>query len=139
MNTGLNGASPPWAGTILDKDKPIVVIAEPAREAEAAMRLGRIGFGSFVGYLRNGIGALEERPELMAGTARVTPAEAAAAMASPHPPIVVDVRAPKEVIKGRIEGSLNLPLNHLREHLDELPANRPVLVHCAGGYRSSIA
>jgi glyoxylase-like metal-dependent hydrolase (beta-lactamase superfamily II) len=139
INIGLNGSYATWAGTILDKDKPIVVIAEPAREAEAAMRLGRIGFDSFVGYLRNGLGALEERPELMTGTARITPAEAAAALVSSDPPIVVDVRAPNELAKGRIEGSLNLPLNRLGERLDELPANRRVLVHCAGGYRSSIA
>jgi rhodanese-related sulfurtransferase len=139
VNVGLNGSYATWAGTILDKDKPIVVIAEPAREAEAAMRLGRIGFDSFVGYLRNGISALESRPELMTGTARITPAEAAEAMASSDPPLVVDVRAPKELAKGRIAGSVNLPLNHLRERLHELPANRRVLVHCAGGYRSSIA
>ena len=103
------------------------------------MRLGRIGFDSFVGYLRNGISALEERPELMTGTARITPAEAADVLASSNPPIVVDIRAPKELAKGRIGGSLNLPLNHLRERLDELPPDRRVLVHCAGGYRSSIA
>jgi glyoxylase-like metal-dependent hydrolase (beta-lactamase superfamily II)/rhodanese-related sulfurtransferase len=139
INIGLNGSYATWAGTMLDKDQPIVVIAEPAREAEAAMRLGRIGFDSFVGYLRNGISALEERPELMTGTARITPAEAADLLASANPPIVVDVRAPKELAKGRIGGSLNLPLNHLRERLDELAPDRRVLVHCAGGYRSSIA
>jgi len=34
---------------------------------------------------------------------------------------------------------VNLPLNHLTERLPELPNDRPLLVHCAGGYRSSIA
>jgi len=34
---------------------------------------------------------------------------------------------------------VNLPLNHLTERAKELPADRPLLVHCAGGYRSSIA
>lgn len=32
-----------------------------------------------------------------------------------------------------------MPLNHLGERLSELPADRLLLVHCAGGYRSSIA
>jgi rhodanese-related sulfurtransferase len=32
-----------------------------------------------------------------------------------------------------------MPLNHLVERLSELPSDRPLLVHCAGGYRSSIA
>ncbi|MFM7836624.1 MAG: rhodanese-like domain-containing protein, partial [Planctomycetaceae bacterium] len=35
--------------------------------------------------------------------------------------------------------SSNLPLNHLRERLPEIPADRPVVVHCEGGYRSAIA
>jgi len=38
-----------------------------------------------------------------------------------------------------VPGSLNLPLAHLRERLAELPAGRPVAVHCEGGYRSAIA
>ncbi len=38
-----------------------------------------------------------------------------------------------------INGSLHLPLNHLHERIGELPPNRPLLVYCAGGYRSSLA
>jgi len=76
---------------------------------------------------------------LMTGTTRVTPAEAAGALVSSAPPIVVDVRAPREWQKSHIDGSVNIPLNHLSERIEEVPASRPVLVHCAGGYRSSIA
>lgn len=39
----------------------------------------------------------------------------------------------------RIAGSVSIPLAHFAERLAELPADREVLVHCAGGYRSSIA
>jgi rhodanese-related sulfurtransferase len=67
------------------------------------------------------------------------PAEAAAAMASATPPAVLDVRSRKEWEDARIDGSLNIPLNHLAERIDELPRDRPILVYCAGGYRSSIA
>jgi hydroxyacylglutathione hydrolase len=139
LNIALNGNYATWAGTILDKDKPIVIVAEPSREAEAAMRLGRIGFDSVVGYLQDGITALEAAPELMTGTDRRGPAEVHDLLASPAPPLVLDVRNPKELTQGRIEGSVNIPLNHLRERMHELPHDRPVLVHCAGGYRSSIA
>jgi hydroxyacylglutathione hydrolase len=139
LNIGLGGSYATWAGTVLDRDKPIVIIAEPGRQEEAAMRLGRIGFDSVVGYLRDGISALESRTDLMTGTTRVTPAEAAGALASSTPPIVLDIRAPREWQKSHIEGSVNIPLNHLAERIEEVPANRPVLVHCAGGYRSSIA
>jgi rhodanese-related sulfurtransferase/glyoxylase-like metal-dependent hydrolase (beta-lactamase superfamily II) len=139
LNIGLGGSYATWAGTILDREKPIVIIAEPGRQEEAAMRLGRIGFDSVVGYLRDGISALESRTDLMTGTTRVTPAEAAAALGSSTPPLVLDIRAPKEWQKSHLDGSVNVPLNHLVERMNEVPASRPVLVHCAGGYRSSIA
>jgi rhodanese-related sulfurtransferase len=54
-------------------------------------------------------------------------------------PVMVDVRAPGERRQKRIAGSLGIPLGHLGERLSELPANRPIVVYCAGGYRSSIA
>jgi rhodanese-related sulfurtransferase/glyoxylase-like metal-dependent hydrolase (beta-lactamase superfamily II) len=139
FNIGLGGSYATWAGTILDREKPIVIVAEPGRQEEAAMRLGRIGFDSVVGYLRDGISALETRTDLMTGTTRVTPEEASAALATSTPPLVLDIRAPKEWQKSHIESSVNIPLNHLTERIDEVPKDRPVLVHCAGGYRSSIA
>src|SRR5207302_1014032 len=99
----------------LDREKPIVIVAEPERHEQAAMRLGRIGFESVAGYLRDGINAFETRPDLLDGTERLTPAEAAAAMAAPRPPTILDVRTLKEWKQGRIDGSVNIPLNHLIE------------------------
>jgi rhodanese-related sulfurtransferase len=139
LNIGLGGSYATWAGTILDKDKPIVIIAEPGRQEEAAMRLGRIGFDAIVGYLADGISAVESRTDLMTGTNRQTPADVAPMLASSSHPVVLDVRNPKEYEKSHIEGSVNIPLNHLRERIGELPRDRSVVVHCAGGYRSSIA
>ena len=49
------------------------------------------------------------------------------------------MRAPKETQAKRIGGSINIPLNHLEERVQELPRERKIVVHCAGGYRSSIA
>jgi rhodanese-related sulfurtransferase len=52
---------------------------------------------------------------------------------------VVDVRRPREWADAHIEGSINVPLNHLEERIGELPRDRRIVVHCATGYRSSIA
>lgn len=139
ISIGLGGQYATWAGTLLSRDKPIVVIANPGRETEAAMRLGRIGFDHIAGYLKDGVAAFEVRPELMRGTERIAPAELATDLASTVVPLVLDVRAPKESQTKRIAGSLNIPLNHLEERLQELPHQRKIVVHCAGGYRSSIA
>ncbi|MBU6222570.1 MAG: rhodanese-like domain-containing protein, partial [Planctomycetes bacterium] len=40
---------------------------------------------------------------------------------------------------GHVAGSVNIPLTHLEERLTEIPPDRPVVVHCEGGYRSAIA
>ncbi len=138
MNIGLGGQYATWAGTILDPKRPIVIIAEVGREQESAIRLGRIGFDSVVGYLQDGLHSLEPRPELTASTERVSPALAAERLASAEPPQVIDVRNPREYGAKHIHGSVNIPLNHLAERAQELRTDRSLLVHCAGGYRSSI-
>jgi hydroxyacylglutathione hydrolase len=137
LNIGLGGQYATWAGTMLDRERPIVIIADTGREQEAAVRLGRIGFDHIVGYLED-LRSLEARPELTATIDRVSPARAAERLASGEP-LAVDVRAPRERDEKFVAGSVNIPLNHLAERLKELPSDRPLLVYCAGGYRSSIA
>jgi rhodanese-related sulfurtransferase/glyoxylase-like metal-dependent hydrolase (beta-lactamase superfamily II) len=139
INIGLGGQYATWAGTLLDRGKPIVIIAEPGREQEAALRLGRIGFDFVRGFLRGGMEALSDRPDLVWPTERLTPPFIAGELAQPNPPVVLDIRSPKEWAAKHIEGSLNIALNHLRERLSEIPKDRRLIVHCAGGYRSSMA
>lgn len=139
LNIGLAGKYATWAGTMLDRSRPVVIVAEPGQEQEAAMRLGRIGLDLVAGYLDGGLAALEHRPELTARTERITAATLAEQLAAPEPPLVLDVRTEKEREAGQISGSVHIPVNHLRERVAEIPANRPVVVHCAGGYRSAIA
>jgi len=71
-------------------------------------------------------------------TERMTAAALAERLAGAHPPIVLDVRSAAEHAQKRIEGALNIPLNHLEERAGEVPRGRPVVIHCASGYRSSI-
>jgi len=139
VNIGLGGQYATWAGTVLDRTHPIVIIADPGRENEAAVRLGRIGFDHVAGYLENGLLSLTARPELIVFTERLSAQFAAELLASSEPPLVVDVRAPREREQKHIEGSVSMPLNRLLESRATLPKNRALLVYCAGGYRSSIA
>src|SRR4029079_1550959 len=139
INIGLGGQYATWAGTVLDRAKPIVIIAEPSREQEAALRLGRIGFDHVKGFLRGGMEALAGRPDLVWPTERVSAPMVAEELASADPPLVLDIRNPREWATKHIDGSVNIPLNHLQERIGEIPRDRRIAVHCAGGYRSSIA
>lgn len=52
---------------------------------------------------------------------------------------VIDVRTPKEVEKGVYPGALNIPLDEIRNRLDEIPKDKLLLVYCRVGQRSYIA
>jgi hydroxyacylglutathione hydrolase len=138
INIGLVGQYATWAGTILSRERPIVIIADPGREGESAVRLGRIGFDHVVGFLKGGLHSVGSRADLTATTERVSAPVAAERIAHGEA-ILVDVRTPGEREQKRVAGSVALPLNHLVERAGELPRDRPLLIHCAGGYRSSIA
>lgn len=139
INIGLGGQYATWAGTVLDRAKPIVIVAEPRREQEAALRLGRIGFDHVKGYLDGGMAVLAERPDLVWPTERVTARMVAEELAGAARPVLLDIRSPREWAAKHIHGSVNIPLNHLQERIGEIPRDRRLAVHCAGGYRSSIA
>ena len=142
INVGLGGQYATWAGTVLSRDQPIVIIADPGREHESATRLGRIGFDHIVGYLEDGLQSIASRPELTISTERLSAQVAADRVhgqADDGTPMLIDVRAPRERDQKRIPGSLSIPLKHQAERTSELPTDRPLLVYCAGGYRSSIA
>jgi len=139
INIGLGGQYATWAGTVLDRTKPIVIIAEPGREQEAALRLGRIGFDHVKGYMDRGMEALAGRGDLVWPTERISAPMVVEELASPDPPLLLDIRNPREWVTKHIDGSVNIPLNHLQERIAEIPRDRRIAVHCAGGYRSSIA
>ena len=84
INIGLVGQYATWARTVLDRKNPIVIIADPGRDNESAIRLGRIGFDHVAGYLRGG---LQRRPELIAFTERLSAPFAAELLSSARPPL----------------------------------------------------
>jgi hydroxyacylglutathione hydrolase len=139
VNIGLGGSYATWCGTLLRPDVPIVIVADPGREEESATRLGRIGFDNVAGYLDGGMEALDGRPDLVERTERITAQNLAESLATAKAPLVLDVRTPSEVESGRIDGSLSVPLNQLEGRLDDVPRDRPIVVTCGSGYRSSIA
>ena len=71
----------------------------------------------------------------------VTPEEAASLMKGKAPVLVVDVRTPDEFAEGHIPGAVNVDFlgDDFEKQLAALPTDRPVIVHCAAGNRSSKA
>ncbi len=139
FNISLGGSFATWAGTVLDRERDIIIIADPGGEQEAAVRLGRIGLERITGYLDGGMAALGSRSDLIERTDRVTAGNLAETLESTSPPVVLDVRAESEWRDGHIRDSVNIPLPYLRERVAEVPRERAVTLHCLSGYRSSVA
>jgi rhodanese-related sulfurtransferase len=83
--------------------------------------------------------ALAERPDLVWPAERLSAPMVAEELAGEDPPMLLDIRSPLEWASRHIAGSVNVPLSQLRERIAEVPRDRRIAVHCAGGYRSSIA
>lgn len=139
INIGLGGKFATWAGTILDNKKPILIIADIGTEQEAAIRLGRIGYDNLSGFLQQGMGAVKNRNKFLRGTPRLTAKELHDEISSENDILIIDVRNKNEWNDGHIKHSINVPLNHLKERITEIPRDKFTVIHCQAGYRSSVA
>jgi len=139
LNVGLDGRFAEYAGEVVDPGDEIVVVADRDPAAEAKIRLGRIGFDRVIGALHDVESVLTAHPDAARRSSRLTVGELASRMADTAGLQVVDVRNPGEVALGTIDGAVTIPLAALRRSVGELDLARPIVVHCAGGYRSSIA
>jgi hydroxyacylglutathione hydrolase len=139
LNVPADGRFAETAGMILQPADEVVVMAPDGRAQEVAVRLARIGFDQVTGYVPDGETILAAHPELTSRGSRLTPRQLAEASTSPNAPLVIDVRNGAERDAGFIPGSLHIPLAQLHQRIQEIPADRPVVTYCAGGWRSSVA
>ncbi len=138
MNVGLQGRFAEWAGDILDPESDIVLVGDPATASESRIRLARIGFDRVVGYLSEPGQLLVDRPDLVEASSRLT-IEQLAELRGLQPNLqLVDVRNPGETAAGTVPGARVIPLPVLVDSLGDLDRRSPVVVNCAGGYRSII-
>ncbi|MFJ8582551.1 rhodanese-like domain-containing protein [Micromonospora sp. NPDC093277] len=139
INIPADGRFAETAGSVVAPDRAVLVVAPQDREEEIVVRLARIGFDRVVGYLREPEAAFLEMVADLARASRLTASELRAALDTAEPPVVLDVRNNGEREHGAVAGSLHVPIAELTRRIEEVPTDRPVVVHCAGGYRSSVA
>ncbi|MGQ0846698.1 MAG: MBL fold metallo-hydrolase [Sporichthyaceae bacterium] len=137
VNVGLGGRFAEYAAATHRPGQPVVLVGTAEECEQARTRLARVGIDEVVGWVEVEQTAL--RPDLLVVSSRLTAAQAAGAIAGAAALQIVDVRGPGEHAAGSVPGAVNLPLTGLRESLGQLDPDRPVLVHCAGGYRSIAA
>ncbi|MFF2953459.1 rhodanese-like domain-containing protein [Kitasatospora sp. NPDC057965] len=139
VNVPADGRFAEQAGAVLRPDAALLVVAPDGREGEIVTRLARIGFDRTVGHLAEPEASLPALADQLAPAARLTVDQLRTALAGDRPPLVLDVRTCGERAEGTVEGSVHIALNELPARLAEIPRDRALVVHCAGGHRSSIA
>lgn len=139
VNVGLSGRFAEYAGEVMAPGTPIVLVVEPGREAEAKVRLARIGFDNVLGALDDPLVAFARHPDHVESLSRLSVPALAERIDAVADLVLVDVRHASEVEAGSIDGARNIPLPALLRCIDELDPSRPTVVFCAGGYRSAIA
>jgi glyoxylase-like metal-dependent hydrolase (beta-lactamase superfamily II)/rhodanese-related sulfurtransferase len=128
--TSENSKFETWLGAIVEpKEKFSLVIAKPEDLETALHRVAKIGYEK---QLQSVLTLSEEN------LVKMKPLDLQDFKKNPDKYTIVDIRNKGEVAEGKFfESALSHPLNTLRGTASEIPTDKPVVVHCAGGYRSA--
>ena len=128
-----------WAGALLPYDQPLAFISESEQAESITTRLRLIGFDDIDGYWTpEALHAWETHGRALETVQLVDPSSLSQ-LIEEDAVTVLDVRERAEYQAGHIPSSVNIPLGQIERRIGELPASRPLAVHCQGGTRSAIA
>lgn len=140
INIGLDGQFAPWVGALIpDLTQPIALITPAGQENETVLRLARVGYDNCIGFLDGGFASWQQAEKEVDTIESIPAEEFAIRWQQSQNVVVIDVRKPTEFTEEHVEGAENLPLDNINDHMAEIQRNKPVYVHCAGGYRSMVA
>jgi len=141
VHIALSGQYASWAARLLGLDKNIILVGEdPDHLRESQLRLARVGIENVRAFLEDGIGGWIKGGYQLDYIPQVSAAEFAELLEAEKDHIaVLDVRESGEVEKGSIANSIRIPLGQLAGRTGELDHDKLIVIHCQGGYRSSIA
>ena len=120
-----------WLGSIIQPQEPFYLAGQSNEQLKKVLeRIAAIGYEKQVREAFVVTYATQKSPQVNKDAVH----QNAAAFT------IVDVRNPSEVKQKTIfPNAINIPLGNLRQRIGEIPDGKPILVHCAGGYRSAAA
>jgi hydroxyacylglutathione hydrolase len=139
-SVGLDGPLSAWVGWLIPRGRQLVLAGgTDAQHREAQRQLYRIGFDTIAGALDGGMDAWQASGRELSTFETVDVEDMAAWILSAEPMTVVDTRDEHEWAAGHVPGAIHIYLPDISHRVDEIPAEAPVAVHCASGYRAGIA
>ncbi|MDO5740489.1 MAG: MBL fold metallo-hydrolase [Ornithinimicrobium sp.] len=136
FNFGIDGQFATYVGWLIPWGAPLTLLGDtPEQVAEAQRELVRIGIDRLEGAAT---GSPQEWTDETLGSFQRAEFAELAQVRHHRKVAVLDVRRAQEFDEGHIEGAVNIPIHEILDRVDDVPTGE-VWVHCAGGYRSSIA
>lgn len=133
IHIALSGQYASWTDRIIGLDTRLIIAGEDAEHVrESQLRLARVGVENVTGWIKGGF-ELEYIPQITAQDFVELQEK------EPGQIEVIDVREPAERSTGAIPDSVDIPIRELASRTGELDGGKLLVVHCKGGYRSSIA
>ena len=142
INIALNKSFNTWAGWLVpfDRDFYLIINDECARCVDEAVRdLAMIGLDRVAGYFGSEAVAHWTESGREFGTVPQITSKELLERVRAGDVAVLDVRGQNEWASGHLPGVENIPLGYLTDRLDEIPRDKPLVVHCQSGARSAIA
>jgi hydroxyacylglutathione hydrolase len=130
---------PSVAGSYVEPTEAIMLICESHQVDECVRCLIRIGLDRVKSFTTPATLESARAAGLTLASSREIDVAAFKNEKSQGKAFVLDVRRAGEYEAGHIAGSLNIAHTRLLDRLEEVPKDRPILVHCQGGMRSAYA
>jgi rhodanese-related sulfurtransferase len=119
--------------------RPVTLVGDTADEVDRAQReIVRIGIDRAAAGAHGGIDAYGDGLD-RSRFRIVSFDEVAEARANGDDLFILDTRRHGEWVDSHIDGATHIPLHELLDRMGEVPADRDIWVHCASGFRASIA
>ncbi|OBW40911.1 putative polyketide biosynthesis zinc-dependent hydrolase BaeB [Chryseobacterium sp. MOF25P] len=139
INIGLNGDFAPWVGALIgDVKQPILLVIDENKQEEALTRLSRVGFDTILGFLDGGFEAWKENNKEIDTVHQISAKQFESEIKNKEVKII-DVRKESEYLSEHVNDAYNMPLAYINDWITELDSEKHFYLHCAGGYRSTMA
>jgi hydroxyacylglutathione hydrolase len=142
INIALNKSFNTWAGWLIPYGQDLYLLIDDSCTHcvdEAVKDLAMIGLDKIAGYFGTEVlDTWANYGRKLDTVPQITSKELAEQLRSGDT-AVLDVRGRAEWEAGHLPGVENIPVGYLADRLDEIPRDKPLVVHCQGGARSAIA
>lgn len=134
LNIQGNNSFSTWAGWLLNYQEQFMLVADGSQVEELTRKLMRIGMDNIYGYISN-----VEDMGIELQTADIISIEEFKTYLNKDHVQIVDIRGATEYEAGHVKGAINIFIGTMQDNLTKISKDKPVVIHCQAGDRSTIA